>query len=129
MTTTPKVSLCKHGFPVQPPLGSLAHPGDCTGCGLTWIQAQQQLEQQETAHRLATAHEGTCKYCRKTRRLFKYQRQEQPWEDTTPPALWLCTPCWSEARENEEATGFTDFHDLFDRGSDEQLERGLRAAL
>lgn len=23
------ISLCRHSFPVQPPRGSLAHPGDC----------------------------------------------------------------------------------------------------
>lgn len=31
-----KVLRCEHRFPVLPPLGSLAHPGDCSNCGVAW---------------------------------------------------------------------------------------------
>lgn len=27
---------CEHSFPVQPPHGSLANPGNCTDCGARW---------------------------------------------------------------------------------------------
>ena len=61
--------------------------------------------------------------------VFRYQREQQPWDETEPPVIWLCVRDWSRARETEEATGFIDFNDLFDRGTDEQLEAGLRGAL
>lgn len=123
-----KTSLCKHGFPIQPPHGSIIHPGPCTGCGITYLQHLQELERQAEARRLATAHEGHCDWCKKTRMLFAYDREEQPWEETAPPTLWLCMTDWGTARTNEEESGFTDFNDLFDRGSDEQLQRGLRGS-
>lgn len=122
------VSFCKHSFPVQPPHGSLAHPGNCA-CGITFAKAQAELDQQAMRQRLATAHEGVCQGCGQTRLLFIYQPEQQPWDATEPAPRWLCTPDWSKAREREEATGFVDFNDLFDRGTDEQLEAGLRGAL
>jgi hypothetical protein len=122
------ISLCKHSFPVQPPAGSLARPGDCA-CGLTFLEAQAELDRQAMLLRVCTAHDGTCEGCRQPRFLFRYQPEQQPWEPDEPPARWLCTPCWSRARENEETTGFVDFNDLFDRGTDEQLAAGLRGVL
>lgn len=124
-----KVSFCKHGFPLQPPLGSLANPGNCTGCGITFADAQRELDRQEMLLRLGTAHEATCGRCGQKRIVFRYVRELQPWENTEPPAIWLCAQDWSATRETEERTGFTDYNDLFDRGSDEQLAAGLRGAL
>jgi hypothetical protein len=124
-----KISLCKHSFPIQPPLGSLTNPGNCTGCGTSWADAQAELDRQETLLRLGTAHEATCAWCNQRRIVFRYAREQQPWDEQEPPVIWLCARDWSRARENEETTGFIDFHDLFDHGTDEQLERGLRGAL
>lgn len=123
------VSLCKHSFPVQPPHGTLANPGPCAGCGITWATVQAELDRQENALRLGTAHESICTWCHQRRVVFRYVREQQPWDEQTPPVLWLCARDWSRARQNEEATGFTDFNDLFDRGTDEQLLAGLRGAL
>lgn len=123
------ISLCKHSFPVQPPHGSLAQPGDCVGCGTPWADVQADLDRQENRLRLGTAHPDTCAWCRQPRMVFRYQREQQPWEQDEPPVIWLCTRDWSRARESEEATGFIDFNDLFDRGTDEQLAAGLRGAL
>lgn len=122
------VSLCKHRFPVQPPHGSLAHPGDCP-CGLTFADAEAELDRQAMLLRLGTAHDGLCRGCGQTRLLFRYQPEQQPWEQDEPAVRWLCARDWSRARENEETHGFIDFHDLFDRGTDEQLAAGLRGAL
>lgn len=124
-----KVSLCKHSFPVQPPLGSLANPGDCTGCGTPWADVQAELDRQEILLRLGTAHEGTCAQCGQKRIVFRYVREQQPWDQEPPKVLWFCAKDWSTARETEETTGFIDFNDLFDRGSDEQLEAALRGVL
>ncbi|MGW0837105.1 hypothetical protein [Streptomyces prunicolor] len=121
------VSFCKHGFPLQPPLGSLAHPGDCA-CGVTYADAHAELDRQAMLLRLGTAHEGACDGCGQTRLLFRYQPEQQPWGADEAAVRWLCTPDWSKAREREEDTGFIDFNDLFDRGTDEQLEAGLRGA-
>lgn len=117
------VSLCKHAFPVQPPHGSMIHPGDCTGCGTTWNDVQRDLLRQEEIHRATTAHEGDCQLCGQPRMLFLYQRREHPADAKTPPVRWLCTPCWGAVQATEEATGFLDFHDVFDRGTDDQLQR------
>jgi len=123
------VSLCKHSHPVQPPHGSIVNPADCTGCGTPWADVQRELDRQETLLRLGTAHEAICAGCSQRRIVFRYVREQQPWETQEPPVVWLCARDWSTARENEEATGFIDFNDLFDRGSDEQLAAGLRGAL
>lgn len=123
------VSLCKHGFPVQPPHGSLAHPGNCSGCGISWAEAQAELDRQEMLLRLGTAHEGICGWCNQRRILFRYQREQQPWDQEAAPLLWFCARDWSAARQREETTGFVDFNDLFDRGTDEQLAAGMRGAL
>ncbi|MFJ2259514.1 hypothetical protein ACIOKD_14430 [Streptomyces sp. NPDC087844] len=111
---------------MQPPLGSLVHPGDCTCCGISWPDHQLELDRQEVLLRLGTAHEGVCKQCGQKRIVFRYVREQQPWEQDEPPVMWFCARDWSIARESEETTGFLDFNDLFDRGSDEQLEAGLR---
>jgi len=126
---TRKISLCKHGFPVQPPHGSIANPGNCSNCGTSWADVQRELDRQENLLRLGTAHEAICASCSQRRTVFRYSREQQPWDETEPPVIWLCARDWSNARENEEATGFIDFNDLFDRGSDEQLQRGLRGVL
>lgn len=118
-----KTSLCKHRFPLQPPHGSLAFPGDCTRCGTSWEAVQDELQRQADTIRMRTAHEGACQLCQKTRMLFSYQREQQPWDETEPPVRWLCIPCWGNSKETEEATGFVDFHDVFDRGTDDQLAR------
>ncbi|CAM5249644.1 hypothetical protein SGLAM104S_01593 [Streptomyces glaucescens] len=123
------VSLCKHSFPVQPPHGSLAHPGNCVGCGTTWADVQAELDRQENALRLGTAHEARCAWCSQKRIVFRYVREQQPWEPDEPPVIWLCARDWSRARQNEETHGYIDFNDLFDRGTDEQLAAGLRGAL
>jgi hypothetical protein len=31
-----RVLRCEHSFPCQPPHGSIARPGDCTKCGVTY---------------------------------------------------------------------------------------------
>jgi hypothetical protein len=124
-----KVSLCKHSFPIQPPHGTLTNPGPCTGCGTTWAEVQAELDRQENALRLGTAHESICTWCHQRRIVFRYVREQQPWDEQVPPVLWLCARDWSRARQNEEETGFVDFNDLFDRGTDEQLAAGLRGAL
>lgn len=123
------VSLCKHSHPVQPPHGSILNPGDCARCGTPWAEVQRDLDRQEILLRLGTAHEAVCAWCHQTRIVFRYAREQQPWDETEPSVIWLCARDWSRARENEETTGFIDFNDLFDRGSDEQLAAGLRGAL
>jgi hypothetical protein len=117
------VSLCKHRFPLQPPHGSLAYPGNCIGCGTTWDAVQEELQRQQDTIRMRTAHEGPCGYCGKKRMLFSYQREQQPWDETEPPVRWLCIPCWGSAQEVEENTGFTTFPEAFNHGTDEQLAR------
>ncbi|MEV8396317.1 hypothetical protein [Streptomyces niveus] len=117
------ISLCKHRFPIQPPHGSLGAPGDCTGCGTTWDTIQDELQKQTDTIRMRTAHEGQCHHCGKTRMVFSYQREQQPWEQDEPPVLWLCIPDWGQAKATEETTGFADFNDVFDHGTDDQLAR------
>lgn len=97
------VSLCKHGFPVQPPHGSLGRPGDCTSCGITWDQVQDDLRKQEEALILGTSRDGTCPDCGQVHRLFLYQPQEQPWHEigTEMPVTYLCIGCWNGARDAE----------------------------
>lgn len=106
------VSLCKHSFPVQPPHGSLARPGDCVGCGITWNQVQAELRKQEEALILGTSRDGQCPNCRHTRRLFRFQPQDKPW---TPigyeePVTFLCIGCWNNAMDADHS----NFHALLD---------------
>lgn len=98
------VSLCKHGFPVQPPHGSFARPGDCTACGLTWNQAQDELVRQEHALILGTAHDGTCPDCGQPHRLYRYQPADQPWHEIGEemPVTFLCQDCRHVAIAAEE---------------------------
>jgi hypothetical protein len=100
-----KVSLCKHGFPVQPPLGSLAHPGDCSGCGLTWAAAQAELRKQEEALIVGAAHDGQCPDCRRSKRLFRWQPADRPWHEIghQQPVTFLCTDCWNGATDADNA--------------------------
>lgn len=117
------VSLCKHAFPIQPPHGSLARPGDCSRCGATWQTVQEELWRQEDTIRMRTAHEGQCGSCGKTRMVFGYQREQRPWDETEPPMRWLCIPCWGQAKTAEEETGFATFAEAFANGTDDQLAR------
>ncbi|GAA2107856.1 hypothetical protein [Streptomyces synnematoformans] len=116
------VSLCKHAFPIQPPDGSLGVPGPCAGCGITYEERQRQLEADAARIRLRTAREGACEFCGRIRMLFRFQRAARPWDEKEPPVRRLCTPCWGAADITAEVTGFGDFHDVFDNGTDEQLE-------
>ena len=45
------ISDHKHSHPVQPPLGTLRHPGPCTVCGKSWarVQAEKQLREAQDA--------------------------------------------------------------------------------
>jgi hypothetical protein len=100
-----KVSLCKHSHPVQPPLGSIFRPGDCTNCGTTWADVQAELQRQEEALIAATAHDGDCPDCSQTRRLYRFQPEDKPW---TPigyeePVTFLCADCWNRAAEADHA--------------------------
>lgn len=99
------VSLCKHSHPLQPPLGSILRPGDCTRCGMTWNQVQAELQRQEEALIVNTAHEGTCPVCAKQRRLYRFQAPDQPW---TPigyeePVSFLCVDCYNAAADEHNA--------------------------
>ncbi|WP_108990409.1 hypothetical protein [Streptomyces coelicoflavus] len=124
-----KHSLCKHRFPVQPPNGSILHPGNCDRCGQTWADVQAELDRQQNALRLGTAHRAPCAGCGHTRMVFRYQREQQPWDEQEPPVIWLCVRDWSYAREREETTGFIDFNDVFQHGTDDQLLAALRGTL
>lgn len=99
------VSLCKHSHPVQPPLGSIVHPGDCDRCGMTWNQVQAELQRQEEALIAATSHDGACPDCSQQRRLYRFQPDDKPW---TPigyeePVSFLCADCWNAAAEADHA--------------------------
>lgn len=99
------VSLCKHRFPCQPPHSSLARPGDCTGCGMTWGQVQDGLRKQEEALIVGTSRDGQCPDCRRTRRLFRWQSQDRPWHPVSheQPAGLLCIDCWNGATDADNA--------------------------
>ncbi|MBP5896366.1 hypothetical protein [Streptomyces scabiei] len=120
-----RLSLCKHAFPVQPPLGSLAHPGDCTGCGMTHDAHNLVLEEQEGRHRIATAARGRCEMCcLPGRMLFTFTPDPGPW-DGDVGSHRLCTPCWSAAKLLDERGEPLTFTTAFDHGTDEQLLRLL----
>ncbi|MFE5368119.1 hypothetical protein [Streptomyces mirabilis] len=109
------VSLCKHSHPVQPPLGSMGRPGDCTDCGMTWNQVQAELRKQEEALILGTAHDGKCPHCGQTRRLFRFQPQDKLW---TPigyeePVTFLCITDWNAAADDDHNTT----HALFEQAA------------
>ncbi len=100
------VSLCKHSFPVQPPLGSIFRPGDCDRCGTTWNDVQAELQRQEEALINGTAHEGICPDCGQQRRLIRFQPEDKPW---TPigfeePVTFLCIDCWNTAADVDNAS-------------------------
>ncbi|GAA0500916.1 hypothetical protein [Streptomyces olivaceiscleroticus] len=99
------VSLCKHGFIVLPPHGSIFRPGPCTDCGMTYEAREAELREQEEALILGTSHDGTCPDCKHTRRLFRYQPQEQPWHEigTELPVAFLCLDCYNAAADAENA--------------------------
>ncbi len=99
------VSLCKHGFPVQPPHGSIFRPGPCTDCGVTFDAWQAVLREQEEALIHGTSHDGVCPNCRQACRLFRYQSQEQPWHeiDVELPVTFLCLDCWNDTADAENA--------------------------
>lgn len=97
---TPKVSLCKHSFPCQPPHGSIFRPGPCD-CGLTYAEHEAELRRQEEALIVGTSRDGQCPDCGHTRRLFRFQPPAQPWDepDYEPPVTFLCTDCFNAAAD------------------------------
>lgn len=99
------VSLCRHSFPCQPPLGTLAHPGDCTGCGATWQQVQAELRKQEEALIIGSSRDGRCRHCGQTRRLFRFQPFDKPWSPPgyEEPISFLCIDGWNEATDADHA--------------------------
>ncbi|MFL6096122.1 MAG: hypothetical protein ACJ71Y_11790 [Blastococcus sp.] len=98
------VSLCKHGFPCQPPHGSIFRPGPCV-CGITYDEHQAELLRQEEALIVGTSHDGQCPDCNHTRRLFRFQPPTQPWDepDYEPPVTFLCTDCFNNAADAHNA--------------------------
>lgn len=98
------VSLCKHSHSVLPPAGSIFYPGPCLHCGTTWDAIQEELRQQEEAHILSTAHDGTCPTCSQPRRLFRFQPAPRPWHEFSyePPVTFLCMGCWNDAAVTDE---------------------------
>lgn len=99
------VSLCKHGFPCQPPHGSIFRPGPCTGCGITYTEHQSELRAQEEALIVGTSHDGVCPDCNHTRRLFRFQPPAQPWDDPDfePPVTFLCIDDFNKAADAHNA--------------------------
>lgn len=102
----PKVSLCKHSFPCQPPHGSIFRPGPCVGCGLTYEQHQADLLAQEEALIVGSSRDGQCPDCGHNRCLFRFQPPAQPWNepDYEPPVTFLCTDCFNAAADAFNAT-------------------------
>lgn len=99
------ISLCKHSFPVQPPLGSIFRPGDCVRCGDTWNEVQAELQRQEEALILGTSHDGTCPDCGQQRRLLRFQPEDKPWTEIgyEEPVTFLCIDCWNTAADADNA--------------------------
>ncbi len=99
------ISFCKHSFPVQPPHGTLAHPGNCTGCGTAWNVVQDDLREQEARLLVGSSRDGHCTDCRRAGRLFRFQPAGMPWHevDVELPVTWLCMDCWNGARDTEAA--------------------------
>lgn len=118
------ISLCKHGFPVLPPAGSLAHPGDCTGCGIAYEVWEAELAAQEERLRVGTAARGDCQGCQFPRMLFTFTPAPRPWhgfDDDAPATLRLCTRCWSAATQADEAGQCVTFAEAYAHGSDSEL--------
>jgi len=101
---TPKVSLCKHSFPCQPPHGSVFRPGPCD-CGLTYAQHEAELRRQEEALIVGTSRDGRCPDCGHTRRLFRFEPPTQPWHEpgTELPVTFLCMDCFNAAVDAHNA--------------------------
>lgn len=99
------VSFCKHRFPIQPPHGSLARPGNCRHCDATWNDIQAELAQQENALLIGSSHDGTCPDCHQPRRLFRYQPEDQPWHEIgdEQPVTFLCSDCRNSSIDAEHA--------------------------
>ncbi|MFE6716799.1 hypothetical protein ACFVDU_04325 [Streptomyces albidoflavus] len=117
------ISLCKHRFPLTVGKDSVLHPSDCEGCGITFTDCQAELDRQAEQVRLATARDGRCEFCAKAARVFQFQRDDMPWDETDPPVQWLCLHCWSNAQTTVEGTGFADLEDAFLSATDAQLAR------
>ena len=100
-----KVSLCKHGFPCQPPHGSIFRPGDCTGCGLTYQQHEAELRRQEEALIVGSSRDGKCPDCNQQKRLFRWQPPGQPWDEpgAEKPITFLCMDCYNAAVDANNA--------------------------
>lgn len=97
--------LCKHRFPIQPPNGSFTAPGDCTHCGITYLERWRQIEAAAAAYRAGTAHRGYCPGCRRPDpMLFIFIREYRPWDlpDDPQDTVFLCARCWSDHALAEE---------------------------
>ncbi|MER7788588.1 hypothetical protein [Streptomyces sp. NPDC097640] len=99
------VSLCKHGFPCQPPHGSIFRPGNCTGCGITYNQHQAELLRQEEALIIGSSYDGQCRDCNRQKRLFRWQPPAQPWDEpgVEKPVTFLCMHCYNAAVDANNA--------------------------
>ncbi|MGW4834709.1 hypothetical protein [Streptomyces globisporus] len=97
------VSLCKHRFPIQPPLGSLGRPGNCSSCGATWDAVQAELQRQAESLIVSSSRDGNCPDCTRRRRLFRYQPFDKPWTPVgyEEPVTFLCTDCWNTATDTD----------------------------
>ncbi|MER7905427.1 hypothetical protein AB0D73_27325 [Streptomyces sp. NPDC048215] len=95
------ISLCKHRFPVQPPLGSIFRPGDCDRCGTTWNDVQAELQRQEEALIVGSSRDGKCPDCAQSRRLYRFQPEDKPWSEIgyEEPVTFLCVDCWNAATQ------------------------------
>ncbi|QQN79768.1 hypothetical protein [Streptomyces sp. XC 2026] len=93
------VSLCKHRFPVRPPLGSFLLPGDCTHCGLTHADYITELLRQDRALIEGTARDGECAHCGQQTLLYRWQAPSQPWDEPgdVPLVQWLCASGYDTA--------------------------------
>ncbi|MFF9309996.1 hypothetical protein ACF1BS_03705 [Streptomyces sp. NPDC014748] len=100
-----KVSLCKHSFPCQPPHGSIVRPGDCTGCGITYQQRENELRRQEEALIMGSSYDGRCPDCSRPKRLFRWQPPAQPWDEPSveQPVTFLCMDCYNTAVDAHNA--------------------------
>lgn len=95
------VSLCKHRFPIQPPLGSFGRPGDCSSCSATWDAVQAELQRQSEALTVGSSRDGNCPHCTQYRRLFRFQPCDKPWTavDYEEPVTFLCMNCRNTASD------------------------------
>ncbi|MFI5814911.1 hypothetical protein ACIA7S_28630 [Streptomyces sp. NPDC051643] len=114
-------SLCKHGFPIQPPHGTLEHPGDCTDCGITYTAWMAVLEEQAAQQRMHSAARGVCELCGSPRMLFDFTRQQRAWDDEPPKSRRVCMQDWSALTDADDRGDFLLFEDAYEHGTDDQV--------